>query len=76
MPTEEQVRENLEQVLVPGVMRSLVKMNLVRGVTISDHKVDVTLASAALASPAQEWLKGKIKDGKSSRSPLAGAAPY
>lgn len=62
MPTQEEVLENLEAVLVPGVMRSLVKMNLVRDVSVADGKVDVTLASAALASEAQEWLRDKIKD--------------
>jgi len=54
--------ESLETVLVPGVMRSLVKMNLVRDISISNHKVGVTLASAALAPAAQEWLKEKIED--------------
>ena len=62
MPTQEEVLENLETVLVPGVMRSLVKMNLVRDISVSDGKVDVTLASAALASEAQEWLRDKIED--------------
>jgi len=66
MPTQEQVTESLEKVLVPGAMRSLVKMNLARDIVISDGKVDVTLASAALASGAQEWLKGKIIDAASS----------
>jgi hypothetical protein len=33
MLTGEQVRESLEEVLVPGVMRSLVKLNLVRQVS-------------------------------------------
>jgi hydrogenase maturation protease len=54
--------ESLETVLVPGVMRSLVKMNLVRDIKIADHKVDVTLASAALVSGTQQWLKDKIGD--------------
>lgn len=62
MPTKEEVLENLEAVLVPGVMRSLVKMNLVRDVSVADGKVNVTLASAALASEAQEWLRDKIED--------------
>lgn len=62
MPTQEEVLENLETVLVPGVMRSPVKMNLVRDVSVAGGKVDVTLASAALASGTQEWLKEKIKD--------------
>jgi hydrogenase maturation protease len=62
MPTQEQIIESLETVLVPGVMRSLVKMNLVRDVSVADGKVDVTLVSAALAPGAQEWLKDRIKD--------------
>jgi len=51
-----------QMVLVPGAMRSLVKINLVRNVNIADGKVDITLASAALAPGTQEWLKEKIKD--------------
>jgi len=62
MPTREEVMESLDTIPVPGVMRSLVKMNLVRDIKIADHKIDITLASAALAPEAQEWLKGKIKD--------------
>jgi hydrogenase maturation protease len=60
---------NLDTVVVPGVMRSLVKMNLVRDVSIADGKVDVSLASAALAEGSQEWLKDRIKD---TTSKLAG----
>jgi hydrogenase maturation protease len=62
MPTEEQVRESLEEVLVPGVMRSLVKLNLVRQIAISNQKVDISLASAALDESTQDWLKAKVKD--------------
>jgi hydrogenase maturation protease len=62
MPTQEQIMESLETIPVPGVMRSLVKMNLVREVRIADHKIDITLASAALAEGAQQWLKDKIVD--------------
>lgn len=62
MPTEEEIRENLDKVLVPGAMRSLVKLNLVRQVTISNVKVDIRLASAALNPGAQDWLKAKVLD--------------
>jgi len=62
MIKQEQVMESLDTVLVPGVMRSLVRMNLVREVRIADHKVDVTLASAALVTEAQKWLKDKTSD--------------
>lgn len=60
MPTEEQVRERLGEVLVPLVMRSLLKLNLVRQVTISDEKVNISLASTALNPPAQDWLKTRV----------------
>jgi len=60
--TEEQVRESLDGVLVPGVMRSLEGLNLVREVAASDQKVRITLASAALSSGAQDWLKTKTKE--------------
>jgi hydrogenase maturation protease len=62
MPTKEEVMKSLETVLVPGVVRSLVKMNLIRDVSIDNGKVDVTLASAALVTEAQEWLKNKTSD--------------
>jgi hydrogenase maturation protease len=47
---------------VPGVMRSLVKMNLVRDIKIANHRVDVILASAALAEEAQKWVKDKVHE--------------
>ena len=62
MPTKEQVMGNLDTVLVPGVMRSLVKMNLVRDVSVADGKVNVTLATAALMKGAQDWLKENVKE--------------
>lgn len=62
MPTEEQIRESLEEILVPGAMRSLVKLNLIRQVAISDDKVDISLASAALSPEAQDWLNDKVRD--------------
>jgi hydrogenase maturation protease len=62
MITEKQVRESLEEVLVPGAMRNLIKLNLVREITISDQKVDITLALAALNPNTQEWLKSKVSE--------------
>jgi Mrp family chromosome partitioning ATPase len=59
---EEEVRESLSEVLVPGVKRSLVMMNLVREVAIADDKVNITLASSALSDGAQQWLKSKVEE--------------
>jgi Mrp family chromosome partitioning ATPase len=60
MPTEQQVKDSIQDILVPGVMRSLVKMNLVREIAVTDQKVDITLASTALDANSQDWLKSKI----------------
>jgi len=62
MVTEQQIKESLQDILVPGAMRSLLKLNLVRQIVVSDQKVDITLASAALDSSAQDWLKSKVSD--------------
>jgi len=57
---EEQVQRALEQVIVPGVMRSLVQMNLVRGIEVKDGKAKIVLASTAIPSDAQDWLRSKV----------------
>jgi len=62
MPTKEQVMDSLSQVIVPDVMRSLVEMNLVRDVTISDHKIDIKLAASAIGKESQEWLKNRVEE--------------
>jgi len=56
MPTEEQVREYLDQILIPGTTGSLIKFNLVRRVAVSDGKANISLVSTALNPETQEWL--------------------
>ncbi len=62
MATEEQIRRSLEQVLVPGVKRSIEGLNLVRDIAISGKKVKISLASAALSENTQEWIKAKAEE--------------
>jgi hydrogenase maturation protease len=62
MPTQQEIMNNLETILVPSITRGLVKMNLVRDVSITNGKVKVILSSAALAPGAQEWLADRIKE--------------
>ena len=62
MVNEEQIKENLEGVLVPAVKRSIVGLNMVREVTISDKRVKVILASTGLIIGAQDWIKNKAKE--------------
>jgi Mrp family chromosome partitioning ATPase len=60
MPTQEEVKNVLDTVLVPGAMRSLVKMNLIKDISVADNKIDIVLANAALMKGTQEWLTDKI----------------
>ena len=49
--------EALNKVLVPGIMRSLVQMNLVRSAEVNEGKAKVTLASTAIAAQHHKSLK-------------------
>jgi hydrogenase maturation protease len=60
--TEEQITEKLDEVLVPGSMRSLTKLNLIRNISVSDGKASISLASTALNPKSQDWLKTKVSD--------------
>jgi ATP-binding protein involved in chromosome partitioning len=62
MVAEEQVRKSLEAVLVPNIKRSLVGLNLVREIAVTDQQVKITLASTALSGGSQEWLKNKVTE--------------
>jgi Mrp family chromosome partitioning ATPase len=63
MITEEQVRESLAEVLIPGIKRSIAELNLVREVAfLLNRGVKVTLASTALSDEAQDWVKNKTKE--------------
>ncbi|MFC2071039.1 P-loop NTPase [Chloroflexota bacterium] len=62
MPTEEQIRSNLKEVLVPAVMRNIEDLNLIREITVDDRRIKVTLASTGLIPGAQEWIKDKTRE--------------
>jgi hydrogenase maturation protease len=62
MITEEDVKKTLEAVLVPAVKRSIVGLNLVREITISDGKVNIAMASAGLIPGAQNWISSQARD--------------
>jgi Mrp family chromosome partitioning ATPase len=62
MPTKKQVNKSLEAVLVPAAKRSIIGLNLVRKITISDGKISVVLASTGLILGAQDWIKKKTRE--------------
>jgi len=59
MISKEQVEKSLEEVLVPAAKRSVVGLNMVRDINISDGKVNINLASTGLIPGAQDWVKNK-----------------
>ncbi|MCD6599278.1 MAG: Mrp/NBP35 family ATP-binding protein [Dehalococcoidia bacterium] len=60
MVTKNLVRKALDKVLVPGVMRNLIQMNLVRSIEIKGGEVKITLASTAISAQSQDWLRDKV----------------
>jgi Mrp family chromosome partitioning ATPase len=62
VPTKEQVMDCLESIIVPDVMRSMVEMNLVRDVSVSDSTVEIKLAASAINEDTQDWLQNKTEE--------------
>ncbi len=62
MAAKEQVEQMLEQVMVPVVTRSVMDMNLLRGVDIKDNRMKITLSNAALSDEIREQLMTDIQD--------------
>ncbi len=65
MASEEQVRNRLEEIIVPHVIRNLLLMNLVRGIDLTDGNINILLASAALDEYSQTWISERIKESMS-----------
>jgi len=61
MVSEGLIRESLGEMLVPGVKRELAMLNMIRQVTVSDQRVNITLASTALSEDVQDWVRTKAK---------------
>jgi len=57
--TDAKFKEALNKVLVPGTMRSLVQLNLVRSAEVNDGKAKINLASTAIPDQHHSWLKDK-----------------
>jgi len=56
---EAKLEEALSKVLVPGTMRSLIQMNLVRSTEVKEGKAKINLASPAIPAQYHSWLKDK-----------------
>jgi ATP-binding protein involved in chromosome partitioning len=60
--TKEQVEAVLDKVMVPVVMRSVMELNLLRGVEIKDNRMKISLSNAALADDVRDSLRNEIQD--------------
>jgi Mrp family chromosome partitioning ATPase len=58
--TDARLREALNEVLVPGTMRGLIQMNLVRSTEVRDSRAKINLASTAIPDQHHIWLKDKV----------------
>jgi Mrp family chromosome partitioning ATPase len=65
---EPELEEALSKVLVPGTMRSLVQMNLVRSAEVKDGEAKINLASTAIPAEHHGWLRDKVAAAISERS--------
>lgn len=60
MVTEKQIKDELEGIMVPGVMRNLGGLNAIREIDIQKKRVTITLATTAMTPIVREWIKAKI----------------
>ena len=61
MTSEKQILENLKNVIVPEVERSIIDLNLVRKINSKEDNTTITLAATALGPVEQEFITAGIK---------------
>lgn len=61
MLTEEDVKRALEAVRIPGPGYSLTQLNLVRQVAITDGRIEITIATAAIPGEVHSGLKVQVE---------------
>ena len=62
MVTEKEVQKVLDEILVPGVKRSITQLNMLNKIEISDKLIKIKITSAGLQPEAQNWLSNKVKE--------------
>jgi hydrogenase maturation protease len=51
----------LNTIIIPEVFKSPLELSLVRDISISEHKVEITLTRPDISEKHQEWLKSRIE---------------
>jgi len=62
MISEQELKQQLGNLLMPGVLRSIGDLNFIREVTITDGKAEITVASTALQDKVKVWMKGAFEN--------------
>jgi Mrp family chromosome partitioning ATPase len=61
MIKEQQIKDILKQVMVPGVERNVADLNLVKNISVTENNVAVSLANAVISPDMQEYLRANIQ---------------
>ena len=61
MITKDQIMDVLNTIIIPEVFKNPLELSLVRDVSISDLKVEITLTRPDVSEKHQEWLKSRIE---------------
>jgi metal-sulfur cluster biosynthetic enzyme len=59
--TKDQIMEVLNTIIIPEVFKSPLELSLVRDISISDQKVEITLTRPDVSEKHQEWLQSRIE---------------
>lgn len=62
MVEKSRVEELLSRIILPGTMRSVMDLNLLRTIEVKDHRMKVTFSNAALSPELREVLTEQIQD--------------
>ncbi len=61
MALRKEVEQVLGGVMVPHAMRSVMDLNLLRGIDTKDERMKITLSQAALSPDTREWLRTEMQ---------------
>ncbi len=62
MINEEKIIEAMDSITVPGAMRSLKKMNMVRNIKLDGSRLHLDIASTGLAEESKSWIESRVND--------------
>jgi Mrp family chromosome partitioning ATPase len=59
--TKDQIMDVLNTIIIPEVFKSPLELSLMRDISISDQKVEITLTRPDVSESHQDWLKSRIE---------------